>query len=53
MNKVMRILKEKKIIIVNQVLELDCNIYISVRLKDAHAVFEIFKNQFEIKIEEV
>jgi len=52
MNKVMRIIKEKKINIVKQVLELDCKIYISVRLNDANAIFEIFKNQFEIKIKE-
>ena len=53
MNKVMRIIKEKKINIVKQVLELDCKIYISVRLNDANVIFEIFKNQFEIKIKEV
>lgn len=52
MNKVMRIIKEKKINIVKQVLELDCKIYISVRFNDANAIFEIFKNQFEIKIKE-
>jgi len=53
MNKVMRIIKEKKLNIVNQVLELDCKIYISVRQKNAKSIFEIFENQYEIKIEEV
>jgi uncharacterized YigZ family protein len=53
MNKVMRIIKEKKLNVVTQVLELDCKIYVSVRQKDANSIFEIFDNQFEIKIEEV
>ena len=39
--------------IVNQVLELDCKIFISVRQKEAQSIFEIFDNQFEIKIKEV
>lgn len=53
MNKVMRVIKEKKLNMVNQVLELDCKIYVSVRLKESKSVFEIFDNQFEIKIKEV
>jgi len=53
MNKVMRIIKEKKLNIENQVLELDCKIYISVRQKNAQSIFEIFENQYEIEIEEV
>ncbi len=53
MNKVMRIIKEKKINVVNQVLELDCKIYIAVRLKEANSIFEIFDNQFEISIKEI
>jgi uncharacterized YigZ family protein len=51
MNKVMRILKEKNLKIINQELNLDCKITISVRLKDSKVIFEIFKNLFEIKIE--
>jgi len=50
MNKVMRIIKEKKLNITNQTLELDCNIEISVRKKDSKVVFETFQNLFEIKI---
>ena len=53
MNKVMRIIKEKNLNITNQVLELDCKIYISVRKNNAESIFEIFNNQFEIKIEAV
>jgi uncharacterized YigZ family protein len=50
MNKVMRIIKEKNLKIINQKLELDCNIEISVRKKDAKSVFETFQSLFEIKI---
>ncbi len=50
MNKVMRIIKEKKLKIVNQKLELDCRIQISVRKKDAESIFKIFEQLFEIKI---
>ncbi|MEP1487294.1 MAG: YigZ family protein [Algibacter sp.] len=50
MNKVMRIIKEKKLKIINQKLELGCDILISVRKKDAHSIFEIFNALFEINI---
>ena len=53
MNKVMQIIKEKKLNIVNQKLELDCQIQISVRKKDAEIVFETFKKLFEIKIDKL
>lgn len=51
MNKVMRVIKEKQINIINQKLELDCQIHISVRKKDSESVFNLFENLFEIKIE--
>ncbi|MDG5491690.1 YigZ family protein [Psychroserpens sp. SPM9] len=50
MNKVMRIIKEKQLRVVNQTLELSCEIIISVRLKDADAIFEIFDTLYEIDI---
>ncbi|OUR95119.1 YigZ family protein [Flavobacteriales bacterium 34_180_T64] len=50
MNKVMRIIKEKQLKIINQNLELNCKITISVRLKDADAIFEAFNNLYDIKI---
>ncbi|NQX84462.1 MAG: YigZ family protein [Flavobacteriaceae bacterium] len=50
MNKVMRIIKEKQIKIVNQTLALDCQIHISVRKKDAEAIFGIFNQLYEIDI---
>ena len=51
MNKVMRIIKEKQLQIVNQTLELDCQLIISVRLKDSKTIFELFESIFEINIE--
>lgn len=53
MNKVMRIIKENNITVTNQKLELDCNIYISIRKKDATSIFNIFNNLFEVKIKEI
>ena len=52
MNKVMRIIKEKQIKIVNQKLELNCQIQISVRKKDSQAIFELFDHQYEISIKD-
>ena len=53
MNKVMRIIKEKQLKIVDQKLELDCQIQISVRKKDSGKIYEIFENLFEIEIKEL
>jgi uncharacterized YigZ family protein len=50
MNKVMRIIKEKKLKIKNQTLEMDCKIEISVRKKDAKSIFEAFNRLFGIDI---
>jgi uncharacterized YigZ family protein len=48
MNKVMRIIKEKKLKIKNQTLELDCTINISVRLKKAKDVLKAFEAIFGV-----
>lgn len=53
MNKVMRIIKEKNIDIVNQKMELNCEIEIATRKKNAKQIFDIFSTLFEIEIEEV
>lgn len=50
MNKVMRVIKEKNLKVINQKLELDCQITISVRKKDASTIFEIFENIYEVNI---
>jgi uncharacterized YigZ family protein len=53
MNKVMRVIKEKQLKIIDQKLELDCQIQISVRKKDSGKIYEIFENLFEIEITEL
>ena len=53
MNKVMRVIKEKNLKITAQKLELDCNITISVRLKNSTKIFDIFDAIYEIKIKEL
>ena len=51
MNKVMRIIKEKQLKIIDQKLELNCQLKISVRKKEANSIFEIFNRLYEIEIE--
>lgn len=51
MNTVMRIIKEKRIKIVSQTLEMDCFIQISVRKNDAEVIFDQFNRLYEVKIE--
>lgn len=53
MNKVMRIIKEKNIDIVNQKMELNCEIKIATRKKNAKQIVDIFSTLFEIEIEEI
>ncbi|MEO8253925.1 MAG: YigZ family protein [Flavobacterium sp.] len=50
MNKVMRIIKEKNLAIVNQKMEISCEIEIKTRKKNAEQIFEIFNSLFEIGI---
>lgn len=50
MNKVMRVIKEKSLDIVTQNMEMDCEIVVSTRKKNAPAVLEAFKNLYEIKV---
>jgi uncharacterized YigZ family protein len=53
MNKVMRVIKEKNLDIVSQKMEMDCEIVISTRKKNAPMVFEAFTNLYEIAIKEI
>ncbi|RRA95772.1 IMPACT family protein [Paenimyroides viscosum] len=52
MNKVMRVIKEKNLNVVNQVLELDCLIEISCRLTQKEEIFNTFNHIFEVSITE-
>jgi putative IMPACT (imprinted ancient) family translation regulator len=53
MNAVMRIIKERNLKIVNQKLEMDCEITISVRKKDAESTYNIFSKLYEVEIEKL
>lgn len=50
MNKVMRIIKEKNLTIIAQKMEVDCEIQIATRKKNAQIVWETFENLFEVAI---
>ena len=49
-NKVMRVIKEKNIVIVSQKMDLSCFIEIVTRKKNAEMIFDIFNSMFEIEI---
>ena len=50
MNKVMRIVKEEQISIINQKLDLNCMYVISVRKKEADKVFKLFDKTHKVLI---
>ena len=50
MNTVMRIIKDEKISIINQKLELNCEFIISIRKKEAIRIFKIFENTYKVSI---
>ncbi len=50
MNKVMRLIKKKNLNIVNQKLELNCQITISVRKSEADLIYNLFSNLFKVTI---
>ncbi len=53
MNKVMRVIKEKNMIIISQEMETACKIEVSTRKKNAKSVFDIFNMLFEVNIKEI
>jgi uncharacterized YigZ family protein len=53
MNKVMRVIKEKNLAIISQKMEMDCEMIISTRKKNAPLVHEAFENLYDIHIQEV
>ncbi len=52
-NKVMRVIKENDLKVIDQILELDCKIIISVRKGEAENIFEKFDSIFKVEITEV
>ena len=53
MNKVMRIIKDEKILVKNQKMGIDCIIIISVRRKEAARIFNIFENTYKVSINKI
>lgn len=50
MNTVMRIIKEERIEIENQMMGMSCQLTISVRKKESERVFELFSTTYKVKI---
>ncbi|WP_372919232.1 YigZ family protein [Salegentibacter sp.] len=50
MNTVMRIIKENNLNVIDQKLELDCRIRISVRKKEAESIFQKFNTTYKVEI---
>jgi uncharacterized YigZ family protein len=50
MNKVMRIIKEKNLTILSQKMELDCEIVVATRKKNAPIIWDTFENLYEIQL---
>ncbi len=53
MNKVMRVIKENNLNVVEQIMELDCKIILSVRKKEADRIYEKFDAIYKISIREM
>ena len=53
MNTVMRIIKDEKLNITSQKLEIACEITFSVRKKEAPRIFDIFKNTYLVFIKRI
>jgi uncharacterized YigZ family protein len=53
MNKVMRVIKEKNLDIIDQKMNESCQIEIATRKKNAENTIDIFNNLFEIEIQKI
>lgn len=53
MNKVMRVIKENDLNVIDQILELDCTIIISVRKKEVPRIYEKFDSTYKVSITEL
>ena len=53
MNAVQRIIKEKKIQIINQTLELNCIYIIEVRKNESQEIYTIFNNLYKVSIKKL
>ncbi len=53
MNKVMRIIKEKQITIIDQQMELECKLKIVVRKSNATAIYDLFNHFYGVTVKEL
>lgn len=53
MGSVMRVIKENNLNVLDQKLELDCKIYISVRKKEAKIIFKKFDHIYKVNIKKL
>lgn len=53
MNKVMRVIKENNLNVIDQILELDCKIIISVRMKEADRIYEKFDTTHKVAVRQL
>lgn len=52
-NLVMRVIKEKNLLVVEQILELNCNLIVSVGKNESETIRAIFENMKGVKIKEL
>lgn len=50
MSKVMKVIKENRLTIISQKLEISCEVNISVRKSDAETIFKIFESLYKVEI---
>ena len=50
MNKVMQVIKQNNLNVIDQKLEIDCKIYISVRKNEAKEIYSKFDNTYKVEI---
>ncbi|MCG9970256.1 IMPACT family protein [Christiangramia crocea] len=50
MNKVMQVIKQNNLNVIDQKLEIDCKVFISVRKKDAEKIYSKFDNTYKVEI---
>jgi len=53
MNKVMRVIKMKQLDIINQKLELNCELTFLIRKSEANNIEDIFKSMYEVSIKKI
>lgn len=53
MSDVMAVVNRESLNVVNQILEIDCQLFISIRKKEARRIYKLFDKIYKVQIEEV